>query len=688
MASVRGAMILDDRMTSVLKSTTQALHMVVDSMSKMNSEMGKTPEMSQLNAAKRQLQNIDREFATISREVGIADGKQKQFNHSLKEGEKNAGAMASKLKGAAAAAISLAAAGRGLSAFAHFADDMARIEGRLSIINDGRQTTAKLEDMILKKSYESGANYKSMADMVGRFGVSAAGAFKNTAEMVDFAGELNKMFVVAGTSAQGIDAALLQMTQAMAKGALRGQEFNSIMEQAPGVINAIAKHLGVSTGELKQMAEEGKLTAQVVKDSVLEASAETADAFNQIPWTLTGGIANRLKTAATMALKPAAEQFTAMVNSEQFHKAFEGMVRVIYAVGQALLVLVNISSMTMKFMVDHWDAVKSVLKVVAIVAGVHLVWAYGRAALAAVRAGAAMVRAYGKVALAAIRAGASAALSALPVVVALMVVIAVIAAIIYALHEMGVSWEDAGRAAVGAGYATMAVLRNMDRAVYNTCEKIRTHFHNAWEKAKESSASALNFMADKANSIFSKFNHSKLAKKAGVEFGMLGHISYSANIAKPNTMAYENIGDAYKRGHDEGFNSMGRKIGNLMEKFTQVKDKASKGLGQAEYDQATPAGDGNGETPGDRAQKDKVDKIADNTDRIKEALKITNEDLSYLRKWEEGRRAALYNVENKIKVETVIDRPDSSFDIDGYARDLGVGLLTQMDITKGGLVPV
>lgn len=669
MASVRGAMILDDRMTSVLKSTTQALHMVVDSMSKMNSEMGKTPEMSQLNAAKRQLQNIDREFATIAREVGTADGKQRQFNHSLKTGEQNAGAMASKLKGAAAAAISLAAAGRGLSAFAHFADDMARIEGRLSIINDGRQTTAKLEDMILKKSYESGANYKSMADMVGRFGVSSASAFKNTAEMVDFAGELNKMFVVAGTSAQGIEGATLQMTQAMAKGVLQGQEFNSIMEQAPGVINAIAKHLGVSTGELKQMAEEGKLTAQVVKDSVLEASAETADAFNQIPWTLTGGIANRLKTAATMALKPAAEQFTAMVNSEQFHKAFEGMVRVIYAVGQALLVLVNISSMTMKFMVDHWDAVKSVLKVVAIVAGVHLVWAYGRAALAA------------------IRAGASAALAALPATAAIVAVIALLAVVIYALQESGVSWEDAGRAAVGAGYATMAVLRNMGRAVYNLCENIRTLFHNAWEKVKESAASALNFMADKANAIFAKLNN-KAAKKAGLEFQMLGHIGYKANIAKPNTMAYENIGDAYKKGHDEGFNSMGHKIGNLMEKFTQVQDKASKGLGQSEYDQAAPAGDGDGKTPGDRAQKDKVDKIADNTDKIKEALKITNEDLSYMRKWEEGRRAALYNVENKIKVETVIDRPDSSFDIDGYARDLGVGLLTQMDITKGGLVPV
>lgn len=669
MVSVRGAMILDDRMTSVLKSTTQALHMVVDSMSKMNSEMGRTPEMSQLNAAKRQLQNIDREFATISREVGTADGKQKQFNHSLKEGEKNAGAMASKLKGAAAAAISLAAAGRGLSAFAHFADDMARIEGRLSIINDGRQTTAKLEDMILKKSYESGANYKSMADMVGRFGVSAAGAFKNTAEMVDFAGELNKMFVVAGTSAQGIDAALLQMTQAMAKGALRGQEFNSIMEQAPGVINAIARHLGVSTGELKQMAEEGKLTAQVVKDSVLEASAETADAFNQIPWTLTGGIANRLKTAATMALKPAAEQFTAMVNTEQFHKAFEGMVRVIYAVGRALLVLVNISSMVMKFMVDHWDAVKSVLQAVSIVAGVWLVHAYGKAALAA------------------IRAGASAVLAALPATIVLGSIIAFLAMVIYALHENGISWEDAGRAAVGAGYATMAVLRNMGRAVYNLCENIRTLFHNAWEKVKESAASALNFMADKANVIFAKLNN-KAAKKAGLEFQMLGHIGYKANIAKPNTLAYENIGDAYKKGHDEGFNSMGHKIGNLMEKFTQVKDKASKGLGQSEYDQAAPAGDGDGKTPGDRAQKDKVDKIADNTDKIKEALKITNEDLSYMRKWEEGRRAALYNVENKIKVETVIDRPDSSFDIDGYARDLGVGLLTQMDITKGGLVPV
>ncbi|MFP5527090.1 tape measure protein [Peptococcus simiae] len=671
MGSVRGAMILDDRMTSVLKATTQALHMVVDGMASMNDEMGRTPDMSQLAAAKRQLQGIDRDFASIEREVGAANAKQKQFNTSLNNGAKHAGLLESKMKGVLAAVVSVAGAASGLKAFANYADDMARIDGRISIINDGLQTNDAIQERILQKSYESGANFKSMADMVSRIGTSASGAFKNTNEIVDFAGELNKMFVIAGTSAQGIDAAMLQMTQALAKGKLQGQEFNSIMEQAPGVINAIAKHLGVSTGQLKQMAAEGQITSQVIKDSVLGAAAETAEAFNQIPWTLTGGIANRLKTAVTMALKPAAGQFTALVNSEEFHKAFEGLVQAIYAFGRALLVVVNISAAVFKFMVNHWDGLKFIILPLVSVIGVL------------------MVAALVKMAAVAVMAGVSMFASMMPVLGPLMLIAAGITWITLGLQGMGISWQDAGRAAVGVGYAIMAMLRNLDRKVYNAAERLRTCFRNAWEKVKESAASALNFIATEANKLFAKFNSSKLAKKAGVHFDMLGEVHYTADYAEPKTVAYESIGDAYKKGHDEGFNSIGDKVGGALDRLSQVQKNLSKGIGQAAYDQAAPATDdgAGGKTAGDRVRAGKLDKIAGNTDKIKESLKIANEDLSYMRKWEEGRRAAQYNIENKIKVETTIDRPDATFDIDGYTRDLGVGLLTQLDITKGGLSP-
>ena len=131
----------------------------------------------------------------------------------------------------------------------------------------------------------SRAAYQSTADAVAKMGIMAKDAFNNTDELVAFTELINKQFTIAGASAAGQEAAMMQLTQAMASGVLRGEELNSIFEQAPTIIQTIADHLGVSVGEIRAMAAEGQITAQVVKDAMLSSADEINAQFSAMPYT-------------------------------------------------------------------------------------------------------------------------------------------------------------------------------------------------------------------------------------------------------------------------------------------------------------------------------------------------------------------------------------------------------------------
>ena len=140
--------------------------------------------------------------------------------------------------------------------------------------------------------------------MVGKLGTMAGEAFSSNRELVAFAEQLNKQFALSGTGAQGIQAAMLQLTQAMSSGVLRGEELNSVLEQAPTIAQTIARHMGVTVGEMRELASQGRITSQVVKEALLGAAAETDAAFERVPltfsqaWTMAGN-------AAVKSMEPA-----------------------------------------------------------------------------------------------------------------------------------------------------------------------------------------------------------------------------------------------------------------------------------------------------------------------------------------------------------------------------------------------
>ena len=203
-----------------------------------------------------------------------------------------------------------------VSGLVNLSDTFTQTTARLDLMNDGLQTTQELTQMIYQSAQASRGSFTETANMVAQLGTLAGNAFDNTQEIVAFAEQLNKQMAISGTSAQEGSAAMLQLTQAMASGVLRGEELNSVMEQTPMIANTIAEYLGVSTGKLREMAAEGQITAEVVKNAMFWAADETNAKFEEMPMTW-AQVWQSFQNTATMALQPVLNAINWLANNIQ-----------------------------------------------------------------------------------------------------------------------------------------------------------------------------------------------------------------------------------------------------------------------------------------------------------------------------------------------------------------------------------
>ena len=193
-------------------------------------------------------------------------------------------------------------------------DALTQTTARLNLMNDGLQTTAELQEMIYQSAVRSRGVYTDTAAAVSKMGLLAGDAFNSSEETVAFVEQLNKQFKIAGTSQEGQAAAMLQLTQAMGAGVLRGEELNSVFEQAPTIIQSIADYLDVTVGEVRGLASEGKITADIVKNAVINAADETNARFESIPMTW-ADVWTQATTLATVALQPLLDGINWLANN-------------------------------------------------------------------------------------------------------------------------------------------------------------------------------------------------------------------------------------------------------------------------------------------------------------------------------------------------------------------------------------
>lgn len=164
-------------------------------------------------------------------------------------------------------------------------DQMTQIDARLQLMTGSAEAAADAQDKIYQAAQRSRGAYMDMANLVSQLGTLAPDAFSSTDELIAFAEQLQKQMAISGASGQSAQAAMVQLTQALASGTLRGDELNSVLEQTPMIAKTIAEYMGVSTGQMREMASEGAITADVVKNAMLSAAAETDAAYEQMPLT-------------------------------------------------------------------------------------------------------------------------------------------------------------------------------------------------------------------------------------------------------------------------------------------------------------------------------------------------------------------------------------------------------------------
>ena len=289
---------------AVTKETTAAAKMAAQQARVYQSALRVQTAEQRLAAAQAKAQTASIRAAAAAekeaeRQARAAAKAQKEHNQSMESGSGSADRLTAALKRMAGGYIGLQG-GKGLL---QMSDTLVSTTARLDMVNDGLQSTAALNNMIFASANRARGSYTEMSAMVSKLGLLAGDAFGSTQEIVAFAEQLNKQMAISGTSTMEGQAAMLQLTQAMASGVLRGEELNSILEQTPMIAQTIANYLGVNVGQMREMASEGAITADIVKNAMFAAAEETNAKFEEMPMTW-GQVWTKFQNYATMGLRP------------------------------------------------------------------------------------------------------------------------------------------------------------------------------------------------------------------------------------------------------------------------------------------------------------------------------------------------------------------------------------------------
>lgn len=239
----------------------------------------------------------------------------KEYGQSQREAAAATDGLTSSIRNLVGGYISL----QGLRSLLDLSDTITATTARLNMMNDGLQTTAELNQMIWQSAQRSRGAYAETANLVAQLGNLAGDAFGSSAEIVEFAEQINKQIALSGASSQAASAAILQLTQALSSGTLRGDELNSILEQAPTIARAISDYLGVSTGEMRELASEGAVTAEVVKNAMFAAAEETNAKFESMPMTW-AQVWTSMQNTAINALEPVLNGVSFLANNLEIIK--------------------------------------------------------------------------------------------------------------------------------------------------------------------------------------------------------------------------------------------------------------------------------------------------------------------------------------------------------------------------------
>ena len=366
MAEINTSINLMNGMTQPLISVINTVNTMISTLNKVNNT-NINIDTSALKASQNILNNASADLLKyqeqIESEINNNTVAQENFNVSLRNASTASDTLFKKIKRVAAAYLGIQTVKAGIN----LSDTMTQNTARLNLMNDGNQSTEELQKMIYQSAQSSRGNFLDVSQVVSKLGILAPNAFKSNQEAILFSELMAKSFKIGGASQQEQSAGMYQLTQALASGRLQGDEFRSIMENAPILAQAISKSLGVSIGTLREMSSEGKITSDVIKNAMFSASQEINSQFESIPMTFTDVI-TRVKNAAIQGFQPIAKQINGIVNSDRVKQFVNMSVVLIGKLTSVLSSSIELIAGMGAAIYDNWSLIAPVLGTV--VAGI------------------------------------------------------------------------------------------------------------------------------------------------------------------------------------------------------------------------------------------------------------------------------------------------------------------------------
>lgn len=689
-------MVLNDGISGVLRKINTALNTTLNAFEQVQRASGRAVDTAQIQAARAALVEANREVDDMAEGYRRAAQQEEVLNKGLRNGTSAADGLLGKVKGI----VATLAAGAGAKALLGLSDKLTSTTARLSFLVDDGGSVDKLEQKIMASAQRSRAAYLDTASAIASMGANAGRAFESNDELIAFMEQVNKQFVIGGATAEGQSAAMLQLTQAMAAGALRGEELNSILENAPGIARAIESYMGVAEGSIKSYAEEGLITADVVKNALLSVADETNAKFESMPMTW-AQICTKMQNTALAAFEPVLTRLNQVANSAQFNTVIDGAINGLAMLASVATGVLDLLINGASFVVDNWSWISPIVYglVAAFIAynAVALITNGINAAMAlaeGVKAAALMMSTGATFAQTAAQYGLNAALAACPITWIVVAVIALVAAIakftgiansgfgviagginvvIQFFVNLGLTVANI---ALGIWNALGACAQNIGIAFSNVISGVQSWFYNLLSTALTVVAG----ICEALNKLpFVEFDYSGITNAAS-------DYASKAAEASGNIKDFVSVGDAFSEGMStfdtwqsgwvsDAFNA-GANWGDGV--ASGVSDAVS-GLFDFDLGAATDYGTGlgTGSNYGDFAMDDllgNTGQTAANTGAAADALSTSTEELEYLRDIAERDAINRFTTaEVRIDMTGMTNRIEGGADLDGVISTLTDG---------------